>query len=117
MAWQQQVPPQGPGVGYDPRFGPQHGMQLPQTGGAAAAPGVSNPFNDVLYGASSGILGTYLGNSKEYVQSNVSRYFATHDVQYYFQVNDQYVKNKLKVVLFPFLHKVSLTSLLPFSGV
>jgi hypothetical protein len=46
-------------------------MQLPQTGGAAAAPGVSNPFNDVLYGASSGILGTYLGNSKEYVQSNV----------------------------------------------
>ncbi len=36
----------------------------------------------------------------------VSRYFATHDVQYYFQVNDQYVKNKLKVVLFPFLHKV-----------
>ncbi|CAK9225629.1 unnamed protein product [Sphagnum troendelagicum] len=105
MAWQQQVPPQGPGVGYDPRFGPQHGMQLPQTGGAAAAPGVSNPFNDVLYGASSGILGTYLGNSKEYVQSNVSRYFATHDVQYYFQVNDQYVKNKLKVVLFPFLHK------------
>jgi hypothetical protein len=38
-------------------------------------------------------------------------------VQYYFQVNDQYVKNKLKVVLFPFLHKVSLTSLLPFSGV
>jgi hypothetical protein len=107
MAWQQQVPPQGPGVGggYDPRFGPQHGMQLPQTGGTAAAPGVSNPFNDVLYGASSGILGTYLGNSKEYVQSNVSRYFATHDVQYYFQVNDQYVKNKLKVVLFPFLHK------------
>jgi hypothetical protein len=47
----------------------------------------------------------------------VSRYFATHDVQYYFQVNDQYVKNKLKVVLFPFLHKVSLTSLLSFSGV
>jgi hypothetical protein len=46
-------------------------MQLPQTGGTAAAPGVSNPFNDVLYGASSGILGTYLGNSKEYVQSNV----------------------------------------------
>jgi hypothetical protein len=73
MAWQQQVPPQGPGVGggYDPRFGRQHGMQLPQTGGTAAAPGVSNPFNDVLYGASSGILGTYLGNSKEYVQSNV----------------------------------------------
>ncbi|KAH8975414.1 hypothetical protein BDL97_01G156300 [Sphagnum fallax] len=98
MAWQQ-VPPQGPGGGgYDPRFGQQ-------TGGVPAAGGANNPFNDVLYGASSGILGTYLGNSKEYVQSNVSRYFATHDVQYYFQVNDQYVKNKLKVVLFPFLHK------------
>ncbi|XP_019095424.1 PREDICTED: protein YIF1A isoform X2 [Camelina sativa] len=39
----------------------------------------------------------------EYVQSNISRYFS--DPQYYFQVNDQYVRNKLKIVLFPFLHR------------
>lgn len=66
---------------------------------------MSNPLNEAFYGASSGLLGTYLGNSKEYVQSNVSRYFATHDIQYYFQVTDQYVRNKIKVVLFPFIHK------------
>jgi hypothetical protein len=29
-------------------------------------------LNDVFYGAGSGILGTYLGNSRDYVQSNVS---------------------------------------------
>lgn len=34
----------------------------------------------------------------------ISRYFS--DTQYYFQVNDRYVRNKLKVVLFPFLHRV-----------
>nr|GEY65939.1 protein YIF1B-like [Tanacetum cinerariifolium] len=33
----------------------------------------------------------------------ISRYFS--DPQYYFQVNDRYVRNKLKVVLFPFLHR------------
>ncbi|CAH2057234.1 unnamed protein product [Thlaspi arvense] len=33
----------------------------------------------------------------------ISRYFS--DPQYYFQVNDHYVRNKLKVVLFPFLHR------------
>ncbi|KAM1011812.1 hypothetical protein FF1_046956 [Malus domestica] len=70
-----------------------------------------NPFENSLYGASSGLirggLGAYgekiLGSSSEYVQSNISRYFS--DPQYYFQVNDQYVRNKLKVVLFPFLHR------------
>jgi hypothetical protein len=85
MAWQQ-VPPQGPGGvggGYDPRFGQQ-------TGGIPPAAGVNNPFNDVLYGASSGILGTYLGNSKEYVQSNVmfqlsspSQFYNIHSVCFY----------------------------------
>ncbi|KAF8041358.1 hypothetical protein BT93_A0078 [Corymbia citriodora subsp. variegata] len=70
-----------------------------------------NPFEDGLYGAGSGLirggLGAYgekfLGSSSEYVQSNISRYLS--DPQYYFQVNDQYVRNKLKVVLFPFLHR------------
>lgn len=75
--------PGGVGGGYDPRFGQQ-------TGGVPAAAGVNNPFNDVLYGASSGILGTYLGNSKEYVQSNVmfqllspSQFYNIHSVCFY----------------------------------
>ncbi|KAI5323062.1 hypothetical protein L3X38_032134 [Prunus dulcis] len=66
--------------------GTQPGVSMPT---AASQP---NPFGNALYGSSS-----------EYVQSNISRYFS--DPQYYFQVNDQYVRNKLKVVLFPFLHR------------
>ncbi|KAM0042550.1 putative Yif1 family protein [Helianthus debilis subsp. tardiflorus] len=66
------------------------------------------PFGNPFYGASSvlirGGLGAYgekiLGSSSEYMQSNISRYFS--DPQYYFQVNDHYVRNQLKVVLFPF---------------
>ncbi|WOH01758.1 hypothetical protein DCAR_0521143 [Daucus carota subsp. sativus] len=69
------------------------------------------PFGNAFSGAGSGLirggLGAYgekiLGSSSEYVQSNISRYFS--DPQYYFQVNDHYVRNKLKVVLFPFLHR------------
>ncbi|KAK1356708.1 Integral membrane HRF1 family protein [Heracleum sosnowskyi] len=72
---------------------------------------MQSPFGDAFYGAGSGLirggLGAYgekiLGSSSEYVQSNISRYFS--DPQYYFQVNDHYVWNKLKVVLFPFLHR------------
>ncbi|KAK9706650.1 hypothetical protein RND81_07G141900 [Saponaria officinalis] len=71
----------------------------------------ANPFGNPFYGPGSGLvrsgLSAYgekiLGSSSEYVQSNISRYFA--DPQYYFQVNDDYVRNKLKVVLFPFLHR------------
>ncbi|XP_073525874.1 protein YIF1B-like [Phyllobates terribilis] len=70
-----------------------------------------NPFGNPFSGPGSGFiqsgLGAYgekiLGSSSEYVQSNINRYFA--DPQYYFQVNADYVRNKLKVVLFPFLHK------------
>ncbi|KAI4351869.1 hypothetical protein L6164_006174 [Bauhinia variegata] len=71
----------------------------------------NNPFGNAFHVAGSGLirggLGAYggkiLGSSSEYVQSNISRYFS--DPQYYFQVNDHYVRNKLKVVLFPFLHR------------
>lgn len=37
----------------------------------------------------------------------MNKYFAGQDFGYYFRVNHGYVKNKLKVVLLPFLHKVS----------
>ncbi|PIA55343.1 hypothetical protein AQUCO_00800234v1 [Aquilegia coerulea] len=85
-------------------------------GGQAGGPRPSlnpqpNPFGNAFSGAGAGLirggLGAYgekiFGSSSEYVQSNISRYFS--DPQYYFQVNDQYVRNKLKVVLFPFLHR------------
>lgn len=86
--------------------GPQIGVPIPPT----ANPQPS-PFGNAFYGAGSGLirggLGAYgekiLGSSSEYVQSNISRYFS--DPQYYFQVNLHYVRNKLKVVLFPFLHR------------
>ncbi|KAJ0973664.1 hypothetical protein J5N97_015629 [Dioscorea zingiberensis] len=58
-----------------------------------------SPFGNAFYGTGSGIirggLGAYgerfLGSSSEFMQSNV--------------VNGQYVRNKLKVILFPFLHR------------
>ncbi|PKA60989.1 hypothetical protein AXF42_Ash019978 [Apostasia shenzhenica] len=71
----------------------------------------ANPFGNTFYGAGSGIIRSgleaygekFFGSSSEFMQSNISRYFS--NPQYYFQVNDQYVRNKLKVVLFPFLHR------------
>ncbi|XP_047334636.1 protein YIF1B-like [Impatiens glandulifera] len=84
---------------------PQMGMPRP------AVHPQQTPFGNDFVGVGSGLirggLGAYgekiLGSSSEYVQSNISRYFA--DPQYYFQVNDQYVRNKLKVVFLPFLHR------------
>ncbi|URE04337.1 YIF1 [Musa troglodytarum] len=89
---------------YD-NLGNQAGMQGPTTNPPP------NPFGNAFYGAGSGLirggLGAYgekfLGSSSEFMQSNISRYFS--NPQYYFQVNDQYVRNKLKVILFPFLHR------------
>lgn len=52
-------------------------------------------------------------NSQFVLNEQISRYFS--DPQYYFQVNDHYVRNKLKVVLFPFLHRVSSSFTLFFS--
>ncbi|XP_051148546.1 uncharacterized protein LOC127263517 isoform X2 [Andrographis paniculata] len=41
--------------------------------------------------------------ASQFVQTRIERYIS--NPRYYFQVNEEYVKNKLKVVLFPFLHK------------
>ncbi|XP_007011906.2 PREDICTED: protein YIF1A [Theobroma cacao] len=70
-----------------------------------------NPFGDALYGAGTDLIKTELGaygeklfrSGSAYVPGNISRYFS--NPQYYFQVSDQYVMNKLKLILFPFLHK------------
>lgn len=101
-AWQS--PGMGPGGGYE-EFGAQPGMQRP-----AAGPSGANPFNSMFSGATSAMAqhglaaygGRFLGSGREYVQSNISKLGNMH---YYFQVNSQYVKNKLKILLFPFLHK------------
>uniref|UniRef100_A0A0D3BWX1 Uncharacterized protein n=1 Tax=Brassica oleracea var. oleracea TaxID=109376 RepID=A0A0D3BWX1_BRAOL len=74
-----------------------------------------NPFGNAFSGPGSGLirsgLGAYgekiFGSSSEYVQCNITRYFS--DPQYYFQVNDQYVRNKLKIVLLPFLHRARIS--------
>ena len=64
-----------PGSGFD-HYGAQAGMQPGMQQGMPQAPvGPNNPLNDVFSGAGSGILGTYLGNSRDYVQSNVSCVF------------------------------------------
>ncbi|KAE9595245.1 putative Yif1 family protein [Lupinus albus] len=94
-------------VGSQPGL-PQHQPQFQHQPQASSPP---NPFGNAFNIAGSGLirggLGAYgekiLGSSSEYVQSNITQYFS--DPQYYFQVNDHYVKNKLKVVLFPFLHR------------
>ncbi|KAG9150294.1 hypothetical protein Leryth_017604 [Lithospermum erythrorhizon] len=70
-----------------------------------------SPFGNAFYSAGPGLIkggfSAYgekiLGSSSEYVQSNISRWFS--DPQYYFQVNDQYVRNKLKLVIFPFFQR------------
>lgn len=82
-----------------------------QAGGPRPPLNQPDPFRNAFSGASAGLirggLGAYgeriFGSSSEYVQSNVSKWFS--DPQYYFQVNGQYVRNKLKVVLLPFLHR------------
>lgn len=67
----------------------------------------SNPFSAAGSGLIRGGLGAYgekiFGSGSEYVQSNISKCFSYP--QYYFQVNDHYVRNKLKIVLLPFLNR------------
>lgn len=66
MAWQ-------PGPGFE-QYSAQPGMHPGMQGSSPQVPtGPNNPLNDVFYGAAPGLLGAYLGNSKDYVQSNVSR--------------------------------------------
>ncbi|XP_002988500.2 protein YIF1B [Selaginella moellendorffii] len=105
MAWQQQQPPRPmQPYGYN-NFVPQPGMpgmppQPPPGSGDSAF------YNSDLIRTGLGAYGEKLfGSSKDYVQSNISRFLAGQDIHYYFQLNEQYVKNKLKIILFPFLHK------------
>eukprot|EP01091_Cochliopodium_minus_P008368 TRINITY_DN1883_c0_g1_i1.p2 TRINITY_DN1883_c0_g1~~TRINITY_DN1883_c0_g1_i1.p2 ORF type:complete len:113 (-),score=15.18 TRINITY_DN1883_c0_g1_i1:618-956(-) len=37
---------------------------------------------------------------------NINRWFNVYNLKYYFTVNNSYVLNKLKLLIFPFKHKV-----------
>lgn len=73
-----------------------------------------DPIGNVFMEAGSNLmkseLGAYggkiFGSSSAFLQSNCvsSRYLS--DPHYYFLVNEDYVKNKVKMILFPYLHKV-----------
>ncbi|KAL5707506.1 hypothetical protein ACHQM5_018401 [Ranunculus cassubicifolius] len=94
---------------------PRYNLNQPdpynQAGGPRPTHNLPDPFKNAFSGAGAGLirggLGAYgekiLDTSTEYVTSNISQYFS--DPQYYFQVNGHYVRNKLKVILFPFLHR------------
>jgi len=81
--------------------------------GLAGRPSNAQPYplENAMYGAGPGLIRTglgaygekFLGSSSEFMQSNITQYLS--DPQYYFQVNSQYVRNKLKVILFPFFHR------------
>lgn len=117
-------------------YGNPPGMQMPPQN---SQPGqFDNPLYGASSGLIRSGIGVYgekfLGSSSEFMQSNVrnlqqtfyfiyvapiltelliqflqiNRYFS--NPQYYFHVNDQYVRNKLKVILFPFFHRVSYVS-------
>ncbi|KAL7134507.1 hypothetical protein ABFS83_11G030800 [Erythranthe nasuta] len=62
----------------------------------------SHEIANVLYATGSDLLTAYGGHRN----IDISRYICVNNnPRYYFQVNDEYVKNKLKLILFPFLHK------------
>ena len=42
----------------------------------------------------------------------ITRYLEATNLKYYFNINNSYVPNKLKVILCPILHKVSPCNLL-----
>ncbi|KAG8037240.1 hypothetical protein GUJ93_ZPchr0023g33378 [Zizania palustris] len=92
-------------------YGNPPGMQMPPTGQMPSGHPQPGQFDNPFYGAGSGLIRTglgaygerFLGSSSEFMQSNINRYLS--NPQYYFHVNDQYVRNKLKVILFPFLHR------------
>lgn len=79
MAW---VPQQGPGFEQYGQPGMRPEMMQRQQQQQAPPVGPNNPLNDVFYGASSGLIGTYLGNSRDYVQSNVSAILDTPRVSF-----------------------------------
>ena len=90
----------------DLHFPPQNGGSLfPQE---ERIDDTTNPQLGGLLGnvISSGAVEDYmLGEGYKKLQ-NFNRWFNMYNLKYYFAVNNSYVLNKLKLVLFPFRHKV-----------
>lgn len=67
------------------------------------------PFQE-LTGSAATQLGVQFGKSafvagQQYVQQNMDKYVPLSTVKYYWNVNTSYVRRKILLVLFPFLHK------------
>jgi len=57
----------------------------------------------VMYGAN------MLSSGRDMVNQEVKNYIKMSRLQYYFAVDGPYVRNKLKLLFFPFAHSVSKT--------
>ncbi|ONH92664.1 hypothetical protein PRUPE_8G187900 [Prunus persica] len=92
-------------ISMDENLGFQSGLSRPGLNPPSVQ--FENGFCEASSELIRGGLGAYgkriCGSSSQYVQSNICKYFS--DPQYYFQVNAHYVRNKLKIILFPFLHR------------
>ncbi|EEH53551.1 uncharacterized protein MICPUCDRAFT_68810 [Micromonas pusilla CCMP1545] len=52
-------------------------------------------------------MGAYGAQASAFVSNNYAKYFSSTAMRYYFDVNEAYVFNKLKLLACPFLHKGS----------
>jgi len=89
---------------YPAQNGGFHGV------GAFAQPNQQGklPFDDLglISGMAFGPVGTsMLRNANQYVGSTFGRYMTLSPLKYYFNVNNSYVFNKIKLLLCPFIHK------------
>ncbi len=49
-----------------------------------------------------------VGSGKQFVDREIGKYVPISRLKYYFAVDTSYVSKKLSIILFPFLHSVSL---------
>mmetsp|Transcript_22525 Transcript_22525/g.35759 ORF Transcript_22525/g.35759 Transcript_22525/m.35759 type:complete len:344 (-) Transcript_22525:1444-2475(-) len=96
---------QDPNMNYNPNYGMQYnsGYQPPaQAPPAGYGMGGNNFGNDMMMN-----FGMQYGSKVlQKTQANFSRYlFWLQGLHYYFTVNNSYVKNKLKLLMFPLRHK------------
>ncbi|EGG23207.1 hypothetical protein DFA_05339 [Cavenderia fasciculata] len=99
---QQQQQQYNPNQQYSPE---QQGIGMQQRGGSGneflISSISSNPLAQVgfSYGQS------LFNDGKQYVDSNIGKYFSFSSLKSYFNVNTSYVFNKIKLIIFPFPQK------------
>jgi len=106
------IPP--PSNTYNPNFPnypPQQGGSFYNTNAYSQQP---NPGKQVFDDLGAGLISnmafgpvgiSLLNNANQYVGSNVGRFLTLSPLKYYFNVNNSYVFNKIKLLLCPFVHK------------